>query len=60
MPTPIPTPQAVSKSLDGLGTTIGGIIVRGPDGWLVLAPGPLGYVLTSNGPNTLPSWEPPI
>lgn len=56
--TETPTPYGVSKSLDALGTTIGALLVRGPDGWTILAPGPIGYVLTSNGPNAVPSWQP--
>lgn len=54
-----PTRYGVSESLDALGDTVGGILVRGPDGWTVLPPGPPGFVLTSNGPNALPSWQAP-
>lgn len=53
-----PTRFAVSESLDTIGNTIGAILVRGPDGWATIAPGPIGYVLTSNGPDQLPTWQP--
>lgn len=54
-----PTRAGVSESLDALGQTIGSIIVRAADGWTILEPGPEGYILTSHGPDQLPSWEPP-
>jgi hypothetical protein len=60
MPAPgQPTPQGVSDSLDALGQQPGAIAIRTASGWSILEPGPLGYVLTSNGPFELPTWQPP-
>jgi hypothetical protein len=53
-----PTIEGVRESLDTLGKIVGSILVRGPDGWTVLLPGPEGYVLTTHGENELPTWEP--
>lgn len=50
----------VSESLDALGQVVGSILVRGPDGWIALEPGPDGYVLTTHGVGNLPTWEPPL
>lgn len=46
-------------SLDALGQRVGTILVRTLDGWSIIEPGPEGYVLTSNGPTALPTWQPP-
>jgi hypothetical protein len=54
-----PTRAGVSESLDALGDIVGGILVRGPEGWYVLPPGNPGDVLTSQGPDLLPAWLPP-
>lgn len=53
-----PTPQGVSESLDAISQQVGSILVRTLDGWSWIPPGPEGYVLTSNGPANLPTWQP--
>jgi hypothetical protein len=54
-----PTQKGVSDSLDSIGSTVGAILIRTPDGWRILPPGPAGYVLKSQGPNAVPVWAPP-
>jgi hypothetical protein len=56
--TPLPgTSNAdISKALDFLGTTQGGVLYRGATGWTVLPPGTAGYVLQTHGPGTDPTW----
>jgi hypothetical protein len=51
------TRRAVSDSIDVLGQTESGILYRGADFWDVLPPDTAGKVLTTQGPNTAPSWE---
>ena len=53
------TPEAITASqvLDFLGTTRGSIAYRGASGWVILAPGTAGYVLTSNGSGADPSYQ---
>lgn len=49
----------ISHDLDVLNASeIGTILVRTPQGWRGLAPGPEGDVLTSHGPDQTPTWEP--
>jgi hypothetical protein len=54
-----PTPQGVSASLDAISQAVGSILIRTTDGWAYLEAGPEGWVLTSNGPAQLPTWQPP-
>jgi hypothetical protein len=54
-----PTPQGVSASLDVMSQRAGALAVRTATGWSAIEPGPAGYVLTSNGPFELPTWQPP-
>jgi hypothetical protein len=44
--------------LDEIGATEGDMLVRGATEWEALAAGTDDYVLTSNGPGTVPSWQP--
>lgn len=48
--------QKVSAALDWLGAESGALLVRGIGQWQTLQPGPAGARLTSNGPDTPPSW----
>ncbi len=51
--------EDVSSDLDFLAGTIEGtIIVRGPNMWQALVPATAGRVLTANGANSVPSWQP--
>jgi len=54
-----PTPAGVSASLDVLSQRTGAIAMRTATGWSILEAGPAGWVLTSNGPFELPTWQPP-
>ena len=49
--------RPVSLYLDTLGSTTGDLLVRGASSWSVVSAGTLGYVLTSNGPGTAPTWQ---
>lgn len=51
--------QDVSNSLDAIGQSAGQMLIRGPARWEPLEPGPIGYVLSSLGPDELPAWAPP-
>lgn len=51
-----PTFQTISAILDNLGATQGNVLYRGSSGWVVLAPGTNGQVLSSGGPAANPSW----
>jgi len=44
--------------LDVIGNEPGMILVRGPDRWIALPPGELGYVLII-GPGAVPEWADP-
>lgn len=46
----------ISGVLDGLGLAQGDILYRGASGWVVLAPGSSGQVLSTGGPTANPSW----
>jgi len=46
----------VSNSLDKLGFETGALLVRGSGQWQTIAPAAAGLVLTSGGPDTLPTW----
>lgn len=48
----------LQEALDLLGDTPGSILIRGPDMWYALPPGPLGYVLVI-GEGALPIWVDP-
>lgn len=49
----------LTESLDIISSTIGALLVRGVAGWKGLVSGATGYVLTSNGDNTEPTWQAP-
>lgn len=49
----------VSKNLDVIAQTRGDMLVRGPEFWEFISAGIAGQVLTSHGPDTLPTWEDP-
>lgn len=49
----------VQALLDQLGTTVGTIITRTADGWDIILPSTDGYVLTTHGNNTIPTWQAP-
>lgn len=42
--------------LDALSSTQGAVLYRGASGWVALAPGTAGQVLTSGGPAADPHW----
>ena len=46
----------ISKSLDILAQTPGGLLMRGPDFWEPVVGGLVGQVLISNGPSVAASW----
>jgi len=45
-----------SAGLDLIGSTRGSILYRGASGWVALAPGSIGYVLTSGGAGADPTY----
>lgn len=45
--------------LDTITDEVGALLVRGAGGWRPLLPGPVDYILKTNGPSQLPSWTPP-
>ena len=49
----------VSKNLDVLAQTPGDMLVRGPKFWTFISAGTPGQVLTSQGPDAIPTWEDP-
>lgn len=51
--------QDVSELLDILGYQPGAMLLRQPEGWEVILPGPDGYLLTSEGVDQPPRWLPP-
>jgi len=51
------TPPDGTAQLDTITTTEGDIVARGASAWQALAPGTVAYVLTSNGPGVLPSFQ---
>lgn len=46
----------VSESLDVISQIPGSMLIRGPQFWYGLLPGPAGYVLTSTGEDAEPIW----
>lgn len=46
----------ISNALDLLGAETGATLVRMPGQWATIAPGAVGTVLTSQGPDALPIW----
>lgn len=53
-----PAWNALTSILDTLlGTAEGTLVVRGPSAWQALAPGTIGYALTSNGASALPTYQ---
>lgn len=55
---PMAAIHTLSESLDILTKTPGALIARGASLWVPIDPGPAGYVLTSSGPDAVPSWQP--
>lgn len=50
-------PKSLSAAIDtALGSAQGDILYRGASGWVVLAPGTAGFVLSTNGASADPSW----
>ena len=51
---------SVSTLLDhAIGNTRGSILERGASGWQIIMPGTSGYIFTSGGSGSDPSWQPP-
>ena len=48
----------VSLSLDVISQTVGSMMARGPAYWQPIEGGDAGFLLTSNGPDQIPSWQP--
>lgn len=48
----------LQQLLDVIGNTPGAILVRGPERWIALQPGPEGWVLAI-GPGAVPEWTDP-
>ncbi len=48
---------STSSILDQVGSTQGDILIRSSGGWIVLAPGTSGQVLTTAGASANPSWQ---
>jgi hypothetical protein len=47
-----------SAALDAaFGSTVGGVLVRGPGGWANAGVGTAGYIMTANGAGAAPSWQ---
>lgn len=55
--TATPSDVSASQILDAIGSTRGAILIRGVSGWVVLAPGTNGQVLTSAGAGADPSYQ---
>jgi hypothetical protein len=55
--TAAPTPSTMSAIMDAVfATARGGVLYRGAAGWVALAPGTAGNVLTTGGSGADPSW----
>jgi hypothetical protein len=54
--TAIPSALSASNVLDFIGSVQGDVLFRGASGWLVLAPGTSGQVLSTGGPSANPTW----
>lgn len=50
--------REIQALLDTIIDVTGAILVRTPDGWEAITPAASGYVLTSNGPDFIPSYQP--
>lgn len=50
--------ERLQNLLDVLSDEPGAILVRGPDTWIALPPGPVGYVLVI-GDGGVPTWADP-
>lgn len=52
----------LSAALDAMvgASATGDTLYRGPNGWLRVTAGPIGYLLTSLGPGNLPQWVAPV
>lgn len=50
--------REIQALLDTIISETGCILVRTPERWEALLPAANGYVLTSNGPDFIPSWQP--
>ncbi len=57
---PMAAIQDISESLDVLAQGIGSVLFRASDRWRALDPGVASEVLTSAGPDALPTWEAPV
>lgn len=53
---PVIAMTEVSESLDVISQVPGSMLIRGPQFWYGLLPGPAGYVLTSTGEDAEPIW----
>lgn len=47
----------MSYSLDIITSVVGSLLVRGQDTWQAITPGTAGQVLTSNGPDDVPTYQ---
>jgi hypothetical protein len=54
--TSIPSALSASNVLDFIGSVQGDVLFRGASGWLVLAPGTSGQVLSTGGASANPTW----
>lgn len=50
--------REIQALLDTVTDVTGSILVRRAAGWQALTPGPAGYVMTSNGPDFSPNYQP--
>lgn len=50
--------ERLQALLDVLSSDPGAILCRGPDTWIAIPPGPLGWVLVI-GPGGMPEWADP-
>lgn len=51
------TAAEVSAALDSLGAVEGDMLVRGASAWEAIAAGAVGYILTSTGVGSVPTWQ---
>jgi hypothetical protein len=55
---PMSAIKDVQAAIEVLGQRVGETLVRGPDGWQSSGTAPEGHVLTSQGENAAPIWQP--
>lgn len=53
---PIQFVEKISRALDLIGAETGAMLIRGQGQWITVRPGEVGQVLTSTGPDSLPTW----